>query len=60
MELIRFPELYKLIQISNSQIYRLEKAGKFPLRIRLSYRTIAWQKDEILSWIEERKEASHA
>jgi len=60
MELIRFPELFKLIKISKSQVYRLEKRGRFPKRIRLSQRTIAWQLNEVMEWIEQKKEATNA
>jgi len=59
MELIRFPELFELIKISKSQVYRLEKRGSFPKRIRLSQRTIAWQLNEVMDWIEQKKEATN-
>ena len=33
----------------------LEKAGKFPQRIRLSQNRVVWSEIEILEWIEQRK-----
>jgi len=33
------------------QIWRLEKAGAFPLRRRLGNRRIVWIMDEILEWM---------
>ncbi len=33
----------------------LEKAGKFPQRIRLSQNRVVWSETEILEWIEQRK-----
>lgn len=59
MQFILHNELTNMIRLSQSQILRLEKKGKFPNRIRLGHRTVVWDKDEINSWIEERKEASH-
>lgn len=40
---------------SNSTLLRLEQAGRFPMRLRLSGACVCWACDEILSWIEARK-----
>lgn len=35
------------IRVSNSTLLRLEAAGNFPARIRLSGHSVAWIRDEI-------------
>jgi prophage regulatory protein len=32
----------------------MEKLGKFPRRVKLSYRAVAWLEDEIEAWIAAR------
>jgi prophage regulatory protein len=46
---LRFPQLKaeKGIPWSRMHVDRLEKAGKFPKRVRLGENTVAWQEDEI-------------
>ena len=40
---------------SNSTLIRLEQAGRFPKRIRLSGACVCWDRDEVLDFIEGRK-----
>jgi len=40
---------------SNSTLIRLEQAGRFPKRIRLSGACVCWDRDEVLGFIEARK-----
>jgi len=49
MRFLRFPELKteKGIPWSRVHVDRLEKAGKFPKRVRLGVNTVAWREDEI-------------
>ena len=53
--LIRRDILRRKVPLSDSHIYELEKAGKFPARIQLTPRCVAWDEAEIDAWIEERK-----
>ena len=50
--LIDRKELGKLIPYSPAQIYRMEKAGTFPKRIKLGPGRVAWLFAEVLEWIE--------
>lgn len=43
---------------SGMHIDRLEKAGKFPQRIRLSKARVVWLEHEIDAWIMERAETA--
>jgi prophage regulatory protein len=42
------------IPFSREHTRRLEKAGAFPRRVRLSPQKIVWYEDEILAWLDER------
>jgi prophage regulatory protein len=48
-------ERRRLIPFSDMHIWRLEKAGKFPRRIKVGDRRVGWALDEIIDWIAARK-----
>lgn len=56
--IIRKPELLKMLGVSYMTIYRLEKAGKFPKRVKLTTKAVGWRESEILHWLEMRYEFS--
>jgi prophage regulatory protein len=45
--LLRLREVQRISGLSRSSIYRMEAAGKFPARVKLSERAIAWREAEI-------------
>jgi len=47
-----------LVPLSRSQIWRLERDGKFPRRIKLSDNAVGWDLEEIEQWLESRKAVS--
>jgi prophage regulatory protein len=53
---LRFSDLkvQKGLPWSRMHIDRLEKAGKFPRRVRLSSKTVAWSEDEVDSFMQEK------
>ena len=53
--LIAWSELKNKVPYTRQSIWRLERAGKFPRRVRLGSRRIAWVASEIEAWIEEAK-----
>ena len=55
--LIRKPELLSIIGLSDSSIWRMEKAGKFPGRIQLGGNSVAWFESEILDWLKDKAAA---
>ena len=42
------------IPYSFQHIARLEKAGKFPKRLRLGQNRVAWLRSEVEAWIDEK------
>jgi predicted DNA-binding transcriptional regulator AlpA len=42
------------VPLSDTQVWRLEKVGRFPQRVQLSTHKVAWYEDELDKWIAER------
>lgn len=53
--LLPWPELAKLVPLSRNHVRRLELAGEFPQRVRISSQRVAWRLTEIEAWIEQRQ-----
>jgi len=53
--IIMAPERRVLVPYSDMHISRLERAGKFPQRIKLGPNRVGWSYCEISEWIEARK-----
>ena len=49
------PERRQRVPYSDMQIWRKEKAGTFPKRIKLGEHRVGWSLLEVLEWIEARK-----
>jgi prophage regulatory protein len=52
--LLSLEQVRHLIPYSASQIYRLEKGNEFPHRVSIGPNRVAWVKDEIDRWLEDR------
>jgi prophage regulatory protein len=52
---IRDKELRTMVPYSSMHIWRLEKAGRFPARIRLGPNRVGWSLREVSDWLDERK-----
>lgn len=51
-EILRWPELHRIIGRSRAQVWRDERDGKFPLRVRTGPNSIGWFSDEVAAWQE--------
>lgn len=54
VQLITRPDLLKLVPYTIRHIYRMEKAGKFPARVKVGANRVAWVRSEVLRWLELR------
>ncbi len=52
---LRLREVQELVPYSKVHINRLEKAGDFPRRIRLTPGRVVWPLIEIIAWVAERR-----
>lgn len=50
--LLRLPDVKKMTGLSHSTIWRYEKKGEFPKRIRVTLRCSAWKFSEVQAFIE--------
>ncbi|NTW87789.1 MAG: AlpA family transcriptional regulator [Desulfobulbaceae bacterium] len=55
--IIRKPELLNMVGLSDPTIWRLEKDGKFPKRLRLGGNSCGWLENEVNGWLSERASA---
>lgn len=55
--IIRKPELLNMIGLSDPTIWRMEKDGLFPKRLRLGGNSCGWLEAEVNSWLAERAAA---
>lgn len=53
-QIIRKPELFSKLNLSDATIWRLEKAGKFPRRIKLGGNSVGWFNSEIEIWLSKK------
>jgi prophage regulatory protein len=54
---IRKPELFMRVGLSDATIWRLEKLGRFPGRLRLGGHSCGWLESELLAWLEKKADA---
>ena len=47
-------QVQEQVPYSASHIWRLEKSGEFPKRIRLGGNRVAWLQSEVNSWVESK------
>lgn len=51
LRLLRFGEVRQRTGLSRSTIWRMERSGVFPRRIKVSVNVVAWREDEVSEWI---------
>ena len=51
VRLIREEALRRLVPVSHSTLFRWQRDGKFPVRIRIGSNAVAWRLAEIEEWI---------
>ena len=54
MRFLRIGQVMQLTGLSRMTIYRLELAGEFPKRRKLSKNSVAWLDTDIAQWAESR------
>jgi prophage regulatory protein len=52
--IIRWPSLKSRVGLSRVTLWRMERAGKFPSRVRLGENSVGWRLDEVEEWLAER------
>jgi len=57
--IIRKPELFNKIPLSDATIWRREKMGDFPKRIKLGGNSVGWFENEIDAWLAAKSADRH-
>ncbi len=58
--MLRIKEVCQMTGLSRSTIWRLERAGSFPMHYQLSSGRVGWKWSEIQSWIDSRQHVGEA
>lgn len=53
--ILRINEVTKIVGLSASSIWRMEREGRFPKKIKLLKNAVGWSESEIEAWMETRK-----
>lgn len=56
--ILRSADVSKLIRLSRSTIWRLERAGQFPQRRQISPGAVGWVASEVYAWLDSRPSTS--
>jgi prophage regulatory protein len=54
MRLLRPRACAAKVGLSRNQLYRLERAGKFPRRVHIGPASVGWVEEEVDEWIRAR------
>lgn len=55
---LRAPEVCRMVGYSRASLYRLEKEGAFPRRIKLGANAAAWKLSDVRQWMDSRQIAA--
>lgn len=58
MQLIKLPEVLKIVPVSRAKWYKMVKSKEAPAQVRLGAKCVAWDRDEIECWLRDKKLAT--
>lgn len=51
---LRLPQVLEMTALSRTTIWRMERKGTFPARLRLGEASVGWDEAEIVAWLTSR------
>ena len=57
LKIIRKPAIFSKVGLSDPTIWRLERIGEFPKRIKLSSNSVGWLSTEVDQWLQKKAAA---
>ena len=57
-ELLTYKQVEEIVQLTQSTVYRLVRAGKFPAPIKIGGRNVRWLRSEIMDYLKSRPRAT--
>jgi predicted DNA-binding transcriptional regulator AlpA len=58
VRILRTSEVLQTTGLSRTSVWRLERAGKFPARRRITSGAVGWRSDEVQQWVTSRSSVS--
>lgn len=55
MSILRFDEVKKKVGLSRPTVWRMERDGLFPRRVRLGKNSVGWKSQDVDEWVESRE-----
>lgn len=52
--MLRLPQVMRMTGLCRTMVYELEAAGRFPRRVKIGERAVAWVQAEVQAWNAER------
>ena len=59
-QILRLPKVMELTGKSRTTLWRDEKEGRFPKRVKIGPRAVGWLRSSVEKWLQELKEAAQA
>lgn len=59
MKILRLPSVIERVGLSKATINRLEEAGKFPRRLKLSKNAVGWCETDVDQWMTQKRRGSN-
>ena len=56
MKIIRPTQLAEMLSVSKVSLWRMQKRGELPPRIKISQRAVGWRESDIEAWLNEKAE----
>ena len=57
LQLLRRPDVERLVCLSRATLYELIRTGEFPRPVRIGAKAVAWRLTDIQTWIDSRPTA---
>lgn len=54
IRMLRLPQVVSSTGLCKTQIYELQAQGDFPMRVKLTARSVAWLESEVQAWLARR------
>jgi prophage regulatory protein len=58
-EVFREKEVIEIVSKSRTGIWRDERAGRFPKRVKIGIRAVGWLRSDLMEWLQGLKEQGH-
>lgn len=58
VRMLRLAQVKDITGLGKTKIYELQEQGAFPMRVKITARSVAWIEDEVQAWLATRIQAS--